>query len=157
MREIKLDTKLLIEKIKEYFREECKICIGKAFYEMKGDAYSTFKYNLYKSGVEPFYSPNFGNVNDENRIGKSVSDSIMICSALETLYKNSNIDTYVIVSSDKDFVPLIKNINAEGKEVLVIGLKLNTSDYLIEVCNSIGIKFFDYEIFTSENKEDILK
>ena len=81
----------------------------------------------------------------------------MICSALETLYKNPNINTYVIVSSDKDFIPLIKNINAEGKEVLVIGLESNTSGELIELCDSIGVKFFDYEIFTSENNEEVLK
>ena len=60
MYEIKLDMRLLIEKIKKYFREECKICIGKAFYEMRGDINSSFKFNLYKLGVESIYSPNWG-------------------------------------------------------------------------------------------------
>lgn len=154
-KKIKFDINVLVEIIKEYFKEY-RINIAKAYYEMRGEINrSGFKFKLYESGIEPVYSPNFGEDN-ESKKGKSLSDPILICDAMEILYENPNIDAYVIVSSDKDFLPLIKKIVGKGKEVLVIGMKKDTSDFFINACNSLNVRFVDYEEMFINKTQNII-
>ena len=53
------------------------------------------------------------------------------------------IKNFVIVTSDKDFVPVVRHLVKKNKEVIVIGIKEN-GFYLSQECIKLGIPFVDY-------------
>ena len=53
--------------------------------------------------------------------GKGSSDAVMIIEAMDLLYRNSNLDGFVLVSSDSDFTPLAQRLREAGKHVIGFG------------------------------------
>ena len=85
---------------------------------------------------------------------KNSTDIYLICDILQDLYKNSNIDVYIIVSSDSDYSHVANRIRSEGKIVIGIG-RLKTPDILKNACD----KFICTEIIKNnecndENEDD---
>lgn len=76
----------------------------------------------------------FESQNCFNLSGKNSTDIYLICDLLKDLYKNSNIDTYIIVSSDSDYSHVTKIIKSEGKKIYGIGSK-NTPKRLKNGCD----------------------
>ena len=81
--------------------------------------------------------------------GKNSTDIYLICDLLKDLYTNSNIDTYVIVSSDSDYSHVTKMIKSEGKKIYGIGTK-NTPERLKNACDI----FICNENLVNYKKED---
>jgi uncharacterized LabA/DUF88 family protein len=77
--------------------------------------------------------------------GKNSSDLELTVNALRDLYRNSNIEVFVIISSDRDIIPLLKEIKYENKLTYVISTKSGF--------NPIVVKFADFH----EYIEDIFK
>ncbi|MCY3637549.1 MAG: NYN domain-containing protein, partial [Chloroflexi bacterium] len=69
-----------------------------------------------------------------NKSGKNSSDIRLAIEAIDLLYNNP-IDTFVIVSSDSDFVPLVGKLRSSGKSVIVAGRREATSPTLIKSCD----------------------
>lgn len=59
--------------------------------------------------------------------GKNSSDIQIVVDALRMVYKNNNVDTFVIITNDRDFVPLLKAIKEEGKELYIITFKIGNN------------------------------
>jgi uncharacterized LabA/DUF88 family protein len=55
--------------------------------------------------------------------GKNCSDLMLTVDALSTLYKNPNINVFVIVSSDRDMIPLLKTIKYENKVTYILSTR----------------------------------
>ena len=84
--------------------------------------------HLLELGIEPIHQYH------SNKSGKNSSDIRLAIEAIDLLY-NSPIDTFVIVSSDSDFVPLVGKLRSSGKSVIVAGRREATSPTLIKSCD----------------------
>ena len=67
--------------------------------------------------------------------GKNSSDIMLSIDAMDLLHRSSMIDTFIIVSSDSDFFPLVNMLRSSGKTVIIAGRSAATSDALINSCN----------------------
>ena len=83
---------------------------------------------LFELGIEPIL------IYRSTKSGKNASDIRLAIDATELLFQ-STVDTFVIVSSDTDFVPLINKLRAAGKVVIGAGRKETKSSNLIKACD----------------------
>jgi hypothetical protein len=67
--------------------------------------------------------------------GKNSADIRMVVDALDLCYTKSHVDTFVIVSGDSDFSPLVSKLRENNKLVIGVGVKSSTSDLLIANCD----------------------
>ncbi len=98
---------------------------------------------LLELGIEPIHL--FHNTQS----GKNASDIRLAIDAVELLYQ-APVDTFVIVSSDSDFVPLVSKLRASGKTVIGGGRQATVSRTLVLSCD----KYF-YLDQAQPNKADI--
>lgn len=66
--------------------------------------------------------------------GKNSCDIRLTIDAIDLLY-SAPIDTFVIVSSDSDFVPLVSKLRSAGKTVMGAGRRAVTSATLVKSCD----------------------
>jgi hypothetical protein len=59
----------------------------------------------------------------------------MVVDALDLCYTKSHVDTFVIISGDSDFSPLVSKLRENAKTVIGVGVKKSTSDLLIANCD----------------------
>jgi hypothetical protein len=67
--------------------------------------------------------------------GKNSADIRMVVDALDLCYTKSHVDTFVIVSGDSDFSPLVSKLRENDKTVIGVGVKKSTSDLLVGACD----------------------
>ena len=67
--------------------------------------------------------------------GKNSADIRMVVDALDLCYTKEHIDTFVIVSGDSDFSPLVSKLRENNKTVIGVGVKSSTSDLLMSNCD----------------------
>src|SRR5215212_4218925 len=73
--------------------------------------------------------------------GKNSADIRLVVDAIDLAYSKDHIDTFVIVSGDSDFSPLVSKLKELGKHVIGLGLVDATSDLLRDNCD----EFIYYE------------
>ncbi len=76
-----------------------------------------------------------------NQMSKNLADMQMVVDAMETLIEGHDFDTYVLVTGDRDFMPLVQALRRRGKVVIGIGVKHTSSRNLSNLCD----KFVFYE------------
>jgi hypothetical protein len=81
--------------------------------------------------------------------GKNSADIRMVVDALDLCYTKSHVDTFVIVSGDSDFSPLVSKLRENNKIVIAVGVKNSSSDLLIANCD----EFIYYDDLVSEKKK----
>lgn len=147
------DFDVIINECKKYGR----MVQSKIYFDTTG---SRKQFESFKRGIEPVYSPLDQGKDGEKR--KSLVDPMIICDVMQILYEKDYIDTFIIATGDKDFVPLIRKIHEfkTKKNVIVIGVYDSTADLLINECSRVDSdsKFLDYTVLHKENgmKEDII-
>ncbi len=67
--------------------------------------------------------------------GKNSADIRMVVDALDLCYTKAHVDTFVIISGDSDFSPLVSKLRENNKLVIGVGIKSSTSDLLIANCD----------------------
>jgi hypothetical protein len=67
--------------------------------------------------------------------GKNSADIRMVVDALDLCYTKAHVDTFVILSGDSDFSPLVSKLRENNKVVIGVGVKNSTSDLLIANCD----------------------
>jgi len=97
--------------------------------------YARFKQSLLEAGVQMHELPSYGG-HDKNR-----ADIALVVDAMELAYTRDFIDTYVILSGDSDFTPLVMRLRSMNKRVIGIGTRNSTSRLLIASCD----EFIFYE------------
>jgi uncharacterized protein (TIGR00288 family) len=80
--------------------------------------------------------------------GKNSADIRMVVDALDLCYTKEHIDTFVIVSGDSDFSPLVSKLRENNKMVIGVGVKSSTSDLLINNCD----EFIFYDDLAREDE-----
>jgi hypothetical protein len=67
--------------------------------------------------------------------GKNSADIRMVVDALDLCYTKEHIETFVVISGDSDFSPLVSKLRENAKTVIGVGVKQSTSDLLISNCD----------------------
>ena len=106
-------------------------------------------YKYYESGFDPVYSPEY--IYDEH--SKSLADSMMICDLMQILYEKPYIDTFIIASGDKDFLPVVRRLVELGKEIIIIGVGPSVAQSLINECERLHQQFVDYTELSESEEE----
>lgn len=94
-----------------------------------------------------------------NQMSKNLADMQMVVDAMETLIEGHDFDTYVLVTGDRDFMPLVQALRKRGKVVIGIGVKHTSSKSLMNLCD----KYVYYEDLLAgmqlqdDQVEDLLK
>ena len=89
------------------------------------DRYKNFKAGMHEAAFELIEIPHV------KMSGKNSADIRMVVDALDLCYTKEHIDTFVIISGDSDFSPLVSKLRENSKTVIGVGVKNSTSDLLI--------------------------
>lgn len=103
------------------------IVVKKAYCDW--DRYKGFKADMHEASFELIEIPHI------RQSGKNSADIRMVVDALDLCYTKSHVDTFVIISGDSDFSPLVSKLRENNKEVIGVGVKNSTSDLLIANCD----------------------
>ena len=103
------------------------IVVKKAYCDF--DRYKAFKRDLHEAAFELIEIPHV------RQSGKNSADIRMVVDALDLCYTKSHVDTFVIISGDSDFSPLVSKLRENDKTVIGMGVKKSTSDLFISNCD----------------------
>src|ERR671929_933206 len=87
--------------------------------------------------------------------GKNSADIRMVVDALDLCYTKEHVDTFVIVSGDSDFSPLVSKLRENNKIVIGVGVKKSTSDLLVSNCDEFI--YYDDLVRQDEHKRRAAK
>ncbi|ABY35914.1 MAG TPA: NYN domain-containing protein [Chloroflexus aurantiacus] len=90
---------------------------------------------LYANAIEPIYVATYYYDKDAGRTGRAIKNSVdmnLCIDAMKTLYTNPNVARFVLVTGDRDFIPLVHSIRQHGKEVYIIGIGGAASTHLAQ-------------------------
>ncbi|MFN2189833.1 MAG: NYN domain-containing protein [Candidatus Promineifilaceae bacterium] len=80
---------------------------------------------------------------------KNLADMQMVVDAMSTLMERENFQTYVLITGDRDFAPLVQALRKRGKRVIGVGISHATSRYLAQLCDD----FVYYDQLTDAARE----
>src|SRR6059036_3173221 len=103
------------------------IVVKKAYCDW--DRYKEFKVAMHAASFELIEIPHL------RQSGKNSADIRMVVDALDLCYTKQHVDTFVIVSGDSDFSPLVSKLRENAKTVIGVGVKNSSSDLLINNCD----------------------
>ena len=106
------------------------------------DRYKEYKPTMHEAAFELIEIPH------ARLSGKNSADIRMVVDALDLCYTKEHIDTFVIVSGDSDFSPLVSKLRENAKSVIGVGVKSSTSDLLMNNCD----EFIFYDDLVAERQ-----
>jgi uncharacterized protein (TIGR00288 family) len=116
-----------IGKVLERLLLKGSIVVKKAYCDW--ERYKDFKAAMHEAAFELIEIPHV------RQSGKNSADIRMVVDALDLCYTKSHVDTFVIVSGDSDFSPLVSKLRENNKIVIGVGVKNSSSDLLIANCD----------------------
>jgi len=137
----KFDIKRVLEKL----LLKGSIVVKKAYCDW--DRYKAFKAPMHEANFELIEIPHV------RQSGKNSADIRMVVDALDLCYTKAHVDTFVIISGDSDFSPLVSKLRENAKLVIGVGVKNSTSDLLIANCD----EFIYYDDLVREEKKRVAK
>lgn len=132
-----------IQKVLERLLLKGSIVVKKAYCDW--DRYKEFKGGMHEAAFELIEIPHV------RMSGKNSADIRMVVDALDLCYTKSHVDTFVIISGDSDFSPLVSKLRENDKVVIGVGVKSSTSDLLIANCD----EFIFYDDLVRETEKPI--
>ncbi len=116
-----------IQKVLERLLLKGNIVVKKAYCDW--ERYKEFKAAMHEAAFELIEIPHV------RQSGKNSADIRLVVDALDLCYTKSHVDTFVIISGDSDFSPLVSKLRENNKVVIGVGVKNSTSDLLISNCD----------------------
>src|SRR5689334_6857104 len=116
-----------INRVMERLLLKGSIVVKKAYCDW--ERYKEFKSVMHAASFELIEIPHL------RQSGKNSADIRMVVDALDLCYTKSHVDTFVIVSGDSDFSPLVSKLRENAKTVIGVGVKNSSSDLLIANCD----------------------
>jgi len=129
-----------IGKVLERLLLKGSIVVKKAYCDW--DRYKAFKAPMHEASFELIEIPHV------RQSGKNSADIRMVVDALDLCYTKAHVETFVIISGDSDFSPLVSKLRENNKMVIGVGVKNSTSDLLIANCD----EFIFYDDLVREKK-----
>ena len=120
-------AKFDINRILERLLVKGSIVVKKAYCDW--ERYRDFKATMHGAAFELIDIPHI------RQSGKNSADIRMVVDALDLCYTKLHVDTFVIISGDSDFSPLVSKLRENAKTVIGVGVKNSTSDLLISNCD----------------------
>lgn len=119
----KFDIKPVLERL----LVKGSIVVKKAYCDW--ERYKAFKAAMHEANFELIEIPHV------RQSGKNSADIRLVVDALDLCYTKAHVDTFVIISGDSDFSPLVSKLRENAKQVIGVGVKQSTSDLLIANCD----------------------
>lgn len=119
--------KLDMDKVLEKLLLKGNIVVKKAYCDWA--RYKEFKASMHEASFELIEIPHV------RQSGKNSADIRLVVDALDLCYTKEHVDTFVIISGDSDFSPLVSKLRENNKTVIGVGVKSSTSDLLIANCD----------------------
>jgi uncharacterized protein (TIGR00288 family) len=116
-----------MEKVLERLLAKGSIVVKKAYCDW--ERYKEFKAAMHSASFELIEIPHV------RQSGKNSADIRMVVDALDLCYTKEHVDTFVIVSGDSDFSPLVSKLRENAKTVIGVGVKNSSSDLLVNNCD----------------------
>jgi uncharacterized protein (TIGR00288 family) len=116
-----------IRKVLERLLLKGDIVVKKAYCDW--ERYKDFKKPMHEAAFELIEIPHV------RMSGKNSADIRMVVDALDLCYTKAHVDTFVIISGDSDFSPLVSKLRENNKVVIGVGVKKSSSDLLINNCD----------------------
>src|ERR1700678_1893894 len=116
-----------VEKVFERLLLKGHIVVKKAYCDF--DRYKDFKRGLHEAAFDLIEIPHV------RQSRKNYADIRMVVDALDLCYTKGHVDTFVILSGDSDFSPLVSKLRENAKTVIGVGVKNSTSDLFIYNCD----------------------
>lgn len=118
------------------------IVVKKAYCDW--ERYKGFKATMHEANFELIEIPHV------RQSGKNSADIRLVVDALDLCYTKSHVDTFVILSGDSDFSPLVSKLRENAKKVIGVGVKQSTSDLLVANCD----EFIFYDELVRESQRE---
>jgi uncharacterized protein (TIGR00288 family) len=132
-----------IKKVLERLLLKGSIVVKKAYCDWA--RYKEFKAPMHEASFELIEIPHV------RQSGKNSADIRMVVDALDLCYTKAHVDTFVIISGDSDFSPLVSKLRENNKHVIGVGVKAATSDLLSANCDEFI--FYDDLVREQEAKK----
>jgi uncharacterized protein (TIGR00288 family) len=132
-----------ISKVLERLLLKGSIVVKKAYCDW--ERYKEFKAPMHEASFELIEIPHV------RQSGKNSADIRLVVDALDLCYTKAHVDTFVIISGDSDFSPLVSKLRENNKYVIGIGVKDSTSDLLSANCDEFI--FYDDLVRVQEAKK----
>ena len=139
VRDAKYD-KFDIKPVLERLLLKGSIVVKKAYCDW--ERYKGFKATMHEANFELIEIPHV------RQSGKNSADIRLVVDALDLCYTKSHVNTFVIISGDSDFSPLVSKLRENAKQVIGVGVKQSTSDLLIANCD----EFIFYDDLARESQ-----
>ncbi len=130
-----------IQRVLERLLLKGSIVVKKAYCDW--ERYKDFKAPMHEAAFELIEIPHV------RQSGKNSADIRMVVDALDLCYTKSHVDTFVIISGDSDFSPLVSKLRENNKIVIGVGVKQSTSDLLMANCD----EFIYYDDLVREDEK----
>jgi uncharacterized LabA/DUF88 family protein len=131
-----------IKRVLERLLLKGSIVVKKAYCDW--DRYKQFKGTMHEANFELIEIPHV------RQSGKNSADIRLVVDALDLCYTKSHVNTFVIISGDSDFSPLVSKLRENAKQVIGVGVKQSTSDLLIANCD----EFIFYDDLVRESERE---
>ena len=134
-------AKFDINKILERLLVKGSIVVKKSYCDW--ERYKNFKATMHEAAFELIDIPHV------RQSGKNSADIRMVVDALDLCYTKSHVNTFVIISGDSDFSPLVSKLRENAKTVIGVGVKNSSSDLLVSNCD----EFIYYDDLVREQEQ----
>src|SRR6201988_5453160 len=131
-----------VRKVLERLLLKGQIVVKKAYCDF--DRYKDFKRSLHEAAFELIEIPHL------RQSGKNSADIRMVVDELDLCYTKGHVDTFVIISGDSDFSPLVSKLRENAKTVSGVGVKKSSSDLFTNNCDQFI--YYDDLVRTSPSK-----
>lgn len=134
----KLDIGVILERL----LVKGNVVVKKAYCDWQ--RYKEYKPAMHEAAFELIEIPH------TRQSGKNSADIRMVVDALDLCYTKDHIDTFVIISGDSDFSPLVSKLRENAKLVIGVGIRSSTSDLLMSNCDEF--LFYDDLVKAQKSK-----
>src|SRR5436309_4635588 len=134
--------KFEVQKVLERLVEKGKLIVKKAYADWS--RYQAYTAPVHEAAIELIEIPK------RSQTGKNSADIRLVVDAMDLAWSKAHVDTFVIVSGDSDFSPLVSKLKENGKHVIGLGMKGSTSDLLRDNCD----EFIYYEDLERQEQDD---
>src|SRR4051812_9816825 len=135
-------TRFDIQKVLERLVEKGKLIVKKAYADWS--RYQAYTAPFHEAAIELIEIPK------RSQTGKNSADIRLVVDAMDLAWSKPHVDTFVIVSGDSDFSPLVSKLKENGKHVIGLGMKGSTSELLRDNCD----EFIYYEDLERQEQDD---
>ncbi len=135
-------TKFDIQKVLERLVEKGKLIVKKAYADWS--RYQAYTAPFHEAAIELIEIPR------RSQTGKNSADIRLVVDAMDLAWSKPHVDTFVIVSGDSDFSPLVSKLKENGKHVIGLGMKGSTSELLRDNCD----EFIYYEDLERQEQDE---